>query len=145
MVRSKVWAAQEALYDLLAAAPEFAGVHVTYGAPTKEQPENLWVHGQVDDWNAAYRVSGTYAKDETFTLKVSVAVVRLGGDYLPARERVRELSAVVEDLIAADMTLGGTCELATIERAQLEDAMIDERRRAVGITVFVKCRAWLDS
>lgn len=145
MVRSRLWDAQTALYDLIKASPDLSGVQVTYGSPLRMEPENLWIGGQVDEWSARYEVSGLGAKDETFTLRVSIAVVRLGDDYLKPRDRVRQLGEVVEDLIAANRRLSNTVELATIERVQLEDAMTDERHRGVGMTMFVSCRAWLNS
>lgn len=145
MVRSRLWAAQEALYDLLKASSGLADSQVTYGAPLRFEDENIWVHGSVEDWNANYQVSGLTAKDESFTLRVSIAVVRLGDEYLKPRDRVKALGEVVEDIIATHRTLGGTCELAVIERVVMEDSMTDERHRAVGITLYVKCRAWLNS
>lgn len=145
MVRSKFWGAQDALYNLLKNSPALADSQVTYGSPLRLEDENIWVHGATDDWASSYQVSGLRAKDERFTLRVSIAVVRLGDDYLKPRDRVRALGEAVEDLIAGDRTLGGTCELAYIERVALEDSMTDERHRAVGMTLFVACRAWLNS
>lgn len=142
---SKVWDAQDALYDALVASGSFTDAQLTFGTPTRDQPVMVWVHGQVDDWAMQYRVSGALAKDEQFTLRVSIAVTRLGVDYRPAREEVRALAQAVEDVVAADVTLGGVVELAVIERGQLEDSLVDDRHRGVGITLFVRCRAWLNS
>lgn len=150
MVKSKLWDVQDALYSIIAAAVG-PTLHpregqVTLGNPTGDlMPENVWVSGQVDDWTTDHRVSGLGAKDETFVLKVSVAVVRLGTEYLKARQRAQEIAQDVEDAIAANPKLNNTCELAKITSFRLEDSLVDERRRGVGITLFVTCRTWCNS
>lgn len=147
MVKSKLWDAQEALYNLVAGAVTLhpRESQVTIGNPTDLVVENVWVSGQVDDWNMDHRVSGLGSKDEEFTLRVSIAVKNLGPDYLPARNRVREIAQDVEDAIAGNPHLGGIAELAKITSMKLEDTMLDERHRAVGISLFVSVRTWLTS
>lgn len=148
MVKSKLWDAQQALYALVAAA---VTLHPREGQVTLGNPigdllaENVWVSGQVDDWNTDYRVSGVKAKDETFTLRVSIAVIRLGHEYLTARDRVKEIAQDIEDAIAADTTLGGVAQLAQISNMKLEDSIMDERRRGVGLNIYVSVRTWLNS
>lgn len=143
MVRSAVWGAQDALYALLAAQSGFTGVQVGLGRPAQDQDENVWVSGELTVWDSEYRVSGLGAKDETFTLQVSVLVTRLGGDYSKTRNRVRDLGQIVEDVIAANPTLSGTVELAQFTGGRVSESMVDERRRAVIMTMDVDCRAWL--
>lgn len=145
---SKLWEAQDALFSIVQSA---VSVHpregqVTLGNPTGDPlPENVWVSGQVDDWNTDYRVSGLGAKDETFVLRVSVVVIRLGTEYIKARQRVEELSQSIEQAIHAHPTLQDTVMLAKITSFRLEDSLVDERRRGVGLNIYVTCQAWLSS
>lgn len=146
MVRTKLWDCQDALYALVDAAVTLdRDGQVTLGNPATLSPENVWVSGQVDDWNTDWKVSGLGSKDEDFVLRVSVAVIRLGSDYLGARQRLQEIGQDIEDAIAADPTLGGAAQLAKITSFRLEDSMVDERRRGVGLNFFVSIRTWLDS
>lgn len=146
MVRSKLWAAQDALYALVADTVHLGrDGQVTLGAPLELLDENVWVSGEVDDWNTDWQVSGLQAKDETFTLRVSIVVQHLGTDYLPSRQRVQEIGELVEQAIAADHTLGGVCELARIASFRLEDTLMGDNKRGVGLSIFVNCRTWLNS
>lgn len=145
MVRSKLWAAQDALYDLLKADGDLAPAQVTLGRPTKEETDSVWVSGEVSDWLAEYQVSGLAAKDETFALRVGILCVRLGTEYVKCRDAVKALGEAVEDVIAANPTLSDTVMLAQIRNARVEETLTDERHRAVQLTIDVECRAWLDS
>lgn len=145
MVRSKLWDAQDELYALLDAASALNGVQVTLGRPTKEDTDSVWVSGEVSDWLAEYQVSGLAAKDETFSLRVGILCVRLGTEYVKVRNAVKALGEAVEDVVAANPTLGGTVMLAQIRNARVEETLTDERHRAVQLSIDVECRAWLDS
>lgn len=146
MVRSKLWDCQDALYALVNNAVNL-GKHgqVTLGNPAEFMPENVWVSGQVDDWNTDWKVSGLGAKDEDFVLRVSIAIIGLSTDYREARQRVEELAKDIEDAISADPTLGGLAQLAKITSFRLEDTMVDERHRGVGLNIYVSVRTWLNS
>lgn len=146
MVRSRLWDAQEALYHLIDDTLKLGkDGQVSFGNPIELLPENVWVSGEVDDWNTDWRVSGLAAKDENFTLRISIAVIRLGTDYQSTRDRVRELGREIEDAISVDPTLGGTVMLAKIASFRLEDTLVDDRRRGVGLNIYVNCQAWLNS
>lgn len=145
---SKLWDAQDALYALVSDAVTLhpREGQVTLGNPIGDLlPENVWVSGQVDDWTTDYRVSGLGAKDETFTLRVSIAVIRLGTEYLTARDRVNEIAQTIEQALHANPTLSNTVMLAKISSFRLEDTLVDERRRGVGLNIYVTCQAWLNS
>lgn len=145
MVRSKLWAAQDALYALLGAASALDAAQVTIGRPTKDDTDNVWVSGEVSDWLAEYQVSGLKAKDETFVLRVVVLAVRLGTDYVKVRDVVKAYGQAVEDVVGDNATLSGTVMLAQIRNARIEETLTDERHRAVQLTIDIECRAWLDS
>lgn len=145
-MRSVLWDAQDALLATIRAAT-FPDRHITtsLGRPATLETDAVWVGGEVDTWNSQYRVSGLVAKDEEFTLRVYVYAVKLGG-YEDARNRVRALSEVVEDALAADPTLGGTVMLATIERGGMAEAIMDDgRRRQVLLTLYVNCSAFVSA
>lgn len=140
-MRSQIWAAQDALYQALRDATWPGSVQVDLATPPNMERDSVWVSGEVDDWNAEYRTSGLAAKDENFAMRVHILSKRLG-NYTDARNRVKALGEVVEDVIGADHTLDGTVMLATIDRSQLEDSLgEDGRTRLVLLTLWVRCRA----
>lgn len=148
MVRSKLWDCQDALYTVVeTAVTPLLGRDglVTLGNPPELLAENVWVSGQVDDWSTDWKVSGLGSKDEDFTLRVSIAVIRLGSEYLEARARVEEIAQEIEDAISANPTLSGNAMLAKIATFRLEDTLVDERRRGVGLNIYVNVRTWLSS
>lgn len=147
-MRSKLWAAQDALTTLLQAAPALSGVEVQCGTPLNPldlKADNVFVASEIAEWTASYAVSGIAAKDESFVLRVNCLAIRLGSEYIAARDRAKALGEAVEDVIAANRTLSGNVEMAVIERAEIDDAMWDERRRGVQLRLFVRCRAWLNT
>lgn len=146
MVRSKLWAAQDALYDVVSDAVKLGrDGQVVLGSPLELMTENVWVSGEVDEWTSDWRVSGLQAKDESFTLRVSIAVKDLGTEYRPTRQRVQQIGQQVEDAIIANPTLNGICELAKVTSFRLEDALMEDRERGVGLNIYVTCQTWLDS
>lgn len=145
MVRSKLWAAQDALYALLAASNGLSAATVTLGRPTADEGDQVWVNGEVDVWSSDYQLSGLGAKNETFILQVRIRVVRVGTTYTTVRDVARDYGRAVEDVIAANPTLSSTVMLANIANVRLEDALVDERTRGVALVLDVSCQAWLDS
>lgn len=146
MVRSKLWAAQDALFSIVENAVTLGrDGQITLGSPLELMAENVWVSGEVDDWQTNYRVSGLGSKDEEFTLRVSIACAHLGTDYRDTRLRVEALGQEIEDAIAADHTLAGTCELAVVSSFRLEDSLMGDRTRGVGLNIYVRCTTWLTS
>lgn len=143
MVRSAFWAAQDALFSLLEASGDFNDAQLSLGRPTRDEPVQVWVSGETEQWNANYVVSGLHGKDETFVLRVNVQVTRLGTDYAKVRDDVKDLAQAVEDVVAANPTLTGTVELAQINSVRLGETLADERHRTVAIQMDVSCRAWL--
>lgn len=143
MVRSAFWAAQDALYALLEAAGTLDAAQLSIGRPTRDEPVQVWVSGETEQWNADYVVSGLAGKDETFVIRVNVQVTRLGTDYVKVRDDVKDLGQAVEDVIAANPTLSGTVELAQIGSVRLAETLTDERHRTVALQMDVSCRAWL--
>ena len=141
MVTSALWAAEDALATLLEAA-DLGAAKFTHGTPTKFGRDNVWIDGEVEEWQAEWQVSGLGAKDETFGLKVVVLCARAALDYVTPRNAVRDLAVLVEDAIAADHTLGGTVELAATGTYRKEEALLDDQTRAVKLTLTVRCRAW---
>ncbi len=140
-MRSQIWLAQDALFTALDDATWPGTVQVALATPANLERDSVWVSGEVDDWSAEYRTSGLAAKDEEFVLRVHVLSKRLG-NYTDARDRVKALGQVAEDVVHADHTLDGTVMLATIDRSQLEDSLgEDGRTRIVLLTMWVRCRA----
>lgn len=146
MVRSKLWAAQDALYALLGASSGLSGADLYLGRPVSDEGRDLvWINGEVDQWSAEYQLSGLGAKNETFTLQVRIRVARPGATYTTSRDVCKAYGQAVEDVIADNHTLSGTVMLAQIANVRLEDTMVDERTRAVYLVIEVTCQAWLDT
>lgn len=146
-VFTKLWEAQDALFNVLRDSLKLGKYgQVTMGAPVGDlMDDNVWLIGEVDDWNMSYQVSGLAAKDETFTFRVAVACIVTTNDYAPPRDRVQVICRAIENAVAADHTLGGVAELASITSGRVEDSLIGDGKRGVGVVLTVSVRTWLTS
>lgn len=143
-MRTQVWDAQDGLLALLKEQPWPNDVKPVLGIPGRLERDCVWISGEVDEWQAEYRVSGLQAKDERFTLRVHVLATRLGGDFDAIRPAVQTYGELVERAIGQDFTLGGAVMLATISGQQLEEAMLDDgRRRQALLTFSISCDAFI--
>lgn len=136
-----IWDAQDALLEAVRGNVT-AGVPVTLGSPADKQKTHVWISGDVDVWEQDYRTSGLGAKDETFVLQVEALVMRNASDYATPRAKMQTLLGEIEDAIAADPTLGGSVMLAQVERITMDEGVTDDKERAIGATVFVRCSAF---
>lgn len=136
-----IWDAQDALLTAVRTGVT-GGVPVTLGAPAEKQQTHVWISGDVDVWEQDYRTSGLGAKDETFVLQVEALVMRSASDYATPRARMQSLLSEIEAAIVADYTLGGAVMLAQVERITMDEGVTDEKQRAIGATVFVRCSAF---
>lgn len=145
MVSSAIWAAQDGLLATitaaLAAETATAKVPVELGTPLTVKPEHIWISGEVQDWNQEYTVSGLRQKDENFTLRICIAVQHLGLSYIKVRDRAKELGDIIENSIHADYTLGGAVMLSKTRGAVLEEALVGDKTRAVGLNIDVDIMA----
>lgn len=142
--RTRVWDAQDALLTALQAQAWPTGVTPTLGTPARMEADSVWVSGEVEAWNAEYRVSGLRQKDETFTLRIHCLATRLGGDFTTLRDRLESFGALVEDAVDGNPTLSSTVMLATIVSQQVEETILDDGRRRQGLlTFFVECQAFV--
>lgn len=137
---STIWDAQDALVPLLRNYVT-GGVPVTLGSPADKESTHVWVSGDVDTWEKNYRVSSLSAFDETYTLQVEVLVKRKASDYGTPRARMRSLLDEIEAAIKDNPTLGGVVSLAVVERTTMDEGLTDDKERAIGSTVFVRCEA----
>lgn len=141
-MRTALWDAQDGLLTLLQAQTWPNDVTPALGLPGRLERDQVWIAGEVSEWQAEYRVSGLKAKDESFTLRVHILATRLGGDYATIRSALETYGALVENALDVDYTLGGSVMLATISRQQLEETMLDDGRRRQGLlTYLVTCDA----
>lgn len=136
-----IWDAQDALLEAVRGGVS-GGVPVTLGSPAEKQKTHIWISGDVDVWEQDFRTSGLGAKDETFVLQVEVLVMRSASDYATPRAKIRTILEEIEAAIVADYTLGGSVMLAQVERITLDEGVTDEKERAIGATVFVRCSAF---
>ena len=147
MVSSKLWASQDALLNLitttLAADPDTDKVAVELGTPTQVKDEHVWISGEVNDWDQSYTVSGLRQKDERYSIRICIAVQRLGLNYAAVRDRAKAIGDLIEDAIHDDYTLGGVVMLSQIKPASLEEALVGDKKRAVGLNIDVEIQATL--
>lgn len=135
-----IWDAQDALVAILRKSLT-GGVPVTLGSPADKENTHVWVSGDVDTWEKNYRVSNLSVHDETFTLQVECFVSRATPDYGTVRSRVRTLLDEVEKAINSNPTLNGVVSMAVIDRTTMDEGLTDNKERAIGSTVFVRCEA----
>lgn len=145
---TKLWDAQDALYALVHANSTLAAqkVPVTLGDPGRREAEHVWIGGEINEWSSEYGVSGLAASDEEFVIPIVAVVVWTTGDYIDARNRIKTIGNAIEATIAANKTLNNTVMLATVTRRTTDEGAIpEERKRLVGLTIFVTCRAHVDA
>lgn len=143
-MQTKLWDAQDALYTLIHANSTLATqkVPVTLGDPGSREREHVWIGGEITDWTQEYGVSGLQARDEEFVIPIITVVVWTSEDYRTARARIKTIGEAIETTIAANPTLNGSVMLATITRMSTDEGAIpEERKRLIGLTQFVTCRA----
>ena len=141
-----IYDAQNTLYGLLKAVPSLSGVRVSLGYPGALTKEEIWIGGEAEDWSFDYRTSALSSRDEEYTLRINCYVSKTGKSYEPARNRVRELSDIVEQVIASNQTLGGLAMLVTVPTATLDEGISsDGRTRMVLETLAVRVRAHVNA
>ena len=150
MVASKLWDVQDAVLDLLKTAlgadPSTAKIPVDLGTPLKfTTTENVWISGEVQEWDQTYAVSGLAAKDESFTIRVCIVAQKLGVAYAPLRDRVRTIGSIIENAIHSDPQLDGLVQLAQVKPNTLEEGLVGDNKRAVGLNLDVEISAWLNA
>ena len=145
-MHTTVYAAQNALKTALSALSGLDNARVTLGHPASLEKDEVWVSGEVQDWQLEYRQSGLVARDEFYTLIVYCFASRTGKDFEGVRDRVAGYSTAVEDYLADNPTLGGTVMLATVISATLDEGISqDGRTRMAMQTLNVRCRAHVDA
>jgi len=103
-----MFAVKRALFTWLAAAPELAGVQVSYAWPGRSQDREC-IYGGFPEATQRYAVmtAGRKPRDEDATILIRIEVAQPGNDVQAADQRVEELGAVLETLLADNVTLGG--------------------------------------
>ena len=117
-------AIQDALHAAIVA--QNPGCRVSLGYPLLgTRDEDLWVDidGDVDvveEW------SGGCSRKEAQTVHVKLLIEKMGGTPKNTRDRAFALFASVEAALAADRTLGGRCEYASVKQITPAVAYEDE-------------------
>lgn len=125
-------AAKAALFELLAgqsgAGQPLADVQVTYQFPGQLQRDHVYF-GRVrfDQEFSTFRVAGgQQPRTEIATVSMYVGAKRIDSDQQAADERAVEIGGVLEELIAADPTLGGRFQVVFVESGDLEPNLDDD-------------------
>ncbi|SEB43571.1 hypothetical protein SAMN04489727_1725 [Amycolatopsis tolypomycina] len=125
-------AAKKALFDLLAgqagAGEPLAGVQVSYQFPRQLERDHVYF-GRVrfDHDYSTFRVAGgRQPRTEIATVSLYVGAKRIDSDQHAADTRAVEIGGVLEDLIAADPTLGGAFQVVFVESGELEPNLDDD-------------------
>lgn len=146
-MQTTVYAAQTALLGLLNGIPELSDATIQLGHPARFGKRDVWIGGDVEDWQLEYRQSGLVARDEFYTLRINVLVVLTGtNNYVKTRDAVKAYTDKIEEALGDDPTLGGAVLLATVTGATLDEGIgQDGRSRMVLETLAVRIRAHVDA
>lgn len=141
-MRTAVWAAQDGLLAALRRQPWPEPLTPVLGMPTKLDRDQVWIAGEIEEWDRTHVVSGLGQADETFALRVYVLLTSIG-TYERGRERVGKLAGLVEAAMA-DHTWDGTVAFARIESQELQQSVTDDGRRTQLLLGFlIRVDAWL--
>lgn len=101
---------KKALFDALTEAPGLSGVQVEYAYPGPQVDREL-IHGGKVEGSQSYPVmrggSGRHPRKEILTLKVHIVVSIPGSSPYEVELRCAELSAELENFLAASPDLAG--------------------------------------
>lgn len=143
---SRIPAAQDALKAQLDTA--FTGltpkVQISLGPPTADATEQVWVHGDVPEWEIRADTLGgadVGIDDEAFTLIVCVRT-RDYRTFLAGRTRLFALLQRVKNAIHADLTLGGSVLYAHLAGGPITEET-ESDRYVFGSDVRIVCEASL--
>lgn len=104
----------EALHDLLAL--RLGDNIVQYGAPTKFLTSEYIAIGEIEDGLHSMPVAkpGRKPRDEDYLLVTNISVKKSGATPRAAWERAFELMGEMEDVVAADVSLGLGMDVPTL-------------------------------
>lgn len=107
---------------------KFAGteVQVSYSMPPHLDSESIWFGAVRFDQNYPVMQEGRKPRDELGSVSVVLWAGKSGQDPEEADERVAELHAVLEDVIADDVTLGGLVQQAGVNDGTNQQVPEDE-------------------
>ena len=132
-MNTNLTAIQDALVTAIAAQTD---VRVSLGYPLKgTRNEDVWV-GIDARVTVTDEMTGYCARDESAEVPVFVWVEKTGGTPKATRDRAFELLADIEDALAADRTLGGICDSASVGSFD-PDYSYTEKSVQVGIAVRI--------
>lgn len=137
MVGTAAVAVKKALFDALAAksaaGQPLDGVQVAYSYPGKTLQRDgciyfgrLRIDQQLDTFASPAVGGGRQPRNEIVTLTVVVLAKNIKSDQYAADARAVEIGSVMEDLLAADPTAGGTVLVRTVESGDLEPMLDDD-------------------
>lgn len=127
-----------AIQDALKAAidAQSPGCRVSLGFPLLgTRDEELWI-GLAGSVDVSEQWTGGCSRSEAQTLTVFVWVEKPGGTAKATRDRAFTLFASVEAALAADRTLGGIADYASVTRFEVDDGY-DNASVMVGIRATV--------
>ncbi len=131
-------AAKKALIAKLQAAPELAGVQVTYSFPGNIELTAIYggrIRFDQDPMTFA-GASGRYTREETATITLVLFVERPDKDQAQADTDVAAMSAVIENLLASNWTLDGQVMAAVVQAGEIEP-LHDDHSVAARMTLDV--------
>lgn len=143
MTVSVVAAAQDALLALLQASATDVVNDAVLGQPIDPPAEGVWVYEDVraeHQWSQTG--STTFELDETFTLRIGVAV-RVTGNWTAARDRAMVLAGEVEEIVFANPKLSGTIFECHIGPWALNRLMAGDSASIAVVDVSVECEAFV--
>ena len=132
-MHTNLTAIQDALVTAIAAQ---TGCRVSLGYPLKGTlSEDVWV-GIDARMSVTDEMTGYCERTESAEVPVFVWVEKTGGTPKATRDRAFALMEDIEDALAADRTLGGICESASVSGFET-DYSYTEKSVQVGIAVRI--------
>ena len=135
--------ARLALFNLFAAAPGLSGVQVSYSHPGDAMETDTVYLGDIRGRSAPATIkAGRRTRDESYTVDVWVETTVDGPSAQGASERAWTLAAAVEDVVAADASLGLPPPFRAFLGDMDERIGLDEDRRgwASKIRMSIDCQ-----
>ncbi len=99
--------------------------------------EHVWVSGAVSAEHPFY-ATGLQTRGEKGRLRVHLIVTRSADEMSEPRDRVLELAALVEDVLAEDRTMDGLVDGVFVVASEGQEAIPDKGRRQYGLTLTLE-------
>lgn len=110
--------------------------------PSDPKDEHVWIAEEMDETQDVHTTGNVPTRQEDFTSRVVVLVVKTGNDFKAVRDRGVVLVAAVENVIRANFTMTGTAFFADVVGIRRGSGTWD-KRRGVLHDVSIRVRTYI--